>query len=272
MAWLKGLAGTLIATLLTTVLLAAFQRPITDFFTPDRLVATIEAGPWYPVIIDELKYSKKDGSTFLKSVSEQESPFARMTIKNGGFKKVTGIKIKFISQLSRTNVIIPGKDIFKSDIREDADTVELSDLNPGESHTIYLIDYKNFGKPYWMDDVRTFSSEGAWRMNLYAPESIEDKEQGSAFYRFIDEWIPIIFVTSLIGLVAISLIGWTVSWIYVRDILSNEKFYLIEKDNFLKSPKKFVPNIAENGEYVADFLRERRKSGRIDLHDEKPSG
>ncbi len=263
MKWLKGVAATLVVTLLTTLLVAALQRPISDAFAPGRLSATVEIGPWFPLSGEEdpVQAALKSGITpgAMASLTSEDYPVARVTLENHGSKDVKKIQLR-VAGITDPYIAIPKQGSIPYQFLGRTEAIKIPDMAPGERIVFYMWSTTGFGWPFYLKEWKTYSSEGAWRMEMKSSKTIEEEVQFSSLERFLVNWLDTIMFLLVVALLLVSVTGLVIQYVYSRDLLSDGRFYEAERLRYTADPGTFKIQLSGLGDFVSHFARERRRA------------
>jgi hypothetical protein len=232
------LAGV-VAAIVGALIAMMFQAQIVRYFSPDRLVADVYAGPWEPIpklVTDDnadvdfsglKQYATKD----VAKLSNLNS--AKIIISNPGAKVVQNIRISTgefppsriaVSKGGAiTNVVANGNDL------------SLGQLAPGESVQL------NFWSPvdlssYYFSDWKTFSSEGPMVMHLH---TYQDSFLNNDTEDLVGTIIGWVFGIGVAAFSILLIILAAIQNVYINQLMTDEDWYLSERGRHDSAPKKF---------------------------------
>lgn len=244
---LKTVITSVVATVSAAVLLATFQEPIVDYVRGTHLLATVEAGPWYPLPYqsgaDPAKGLEKTGIssyTVETLTSGQDLPFARVTVLNRGRETISGIRFRFPEKYQRPLVLFPEAEDQKFSFAKEPREVQLDDMLPGEERTFYLWRNLGFDYPNYLRDMQSFSSDGPARVKLLLPEDAGALAQADGtIERFFGIWGGLIVVSVLLLFVLILAFVVHLNEKFWKRLLSDETFYLDERIKYEADPARY---------------------------------
>lgn len=253
--WFGSVVATLVLLVLTSAVATGLKGPIDDYFSGNRLTATVQLSPWIEKptgAAPAAKASDSSASAMLKKIQEDmraelqrsSSPddygVVRVTVANESSKTVTKANFRLEDTYTADEGILQDA---KGAIKRLGRTnrVTLPDLDPGDRITVYLW-RENFSSllfPMWF---KTYSSEGAFRVRYLWPES-QDRTFETGLGKFLNDWASLVLIGSGVLLLALLGIYVAVSEAYYKALLKSELFYQTEKQKYDANPKKFSPDL-----------------------------
>lgn len=253
--WLSNIITTLVVLAMTSLVGALLKGPIDDLSSRNRLKAQVQLAPWInkpekpsqtsksddnpktdKEILDNLL---KDLSNIPYTVSSSDSfGVARTNIENDGSKVVTDINLRLDSPYGKEESVL----IYNGKMENlgEVDRISIPDMKPGDRVTIYM--WGNFSSLILPDSIKTYSSEGSFRISYDWPQT-QEFEYKSKISIFIDEWAESLGGFSIILLTVILGIYVGVFSDYVKNLFKSQASYESERERFLSDPKSFSPNI-----------------------------
>lgn len=246
---MKAIWGFILATLAAAIgglITIAFQDSIAGLFNNDRLIARIEAAPWFPMPLtkgDTDAYWEKLGLGPYEIHRLKEGDnlhFAKISVRNPGSKVVDQIKILVGAHPPQHVVLFEEGE--KPERFAEPSAIPLKPLAPGSGATIYVWAIYDMESMFYFRNWETYSSEGS--MVLKYLVKAEKGEENFVYY-FLDNWMPYIVFMMFVALAGLCLFGIVYYFSYIQQIFEDENRYLEEKIRYDLDPKKFTPKLKE---------------------------
>jgi hypothetical protein len=240
--WISSVITALVVLAATSFAGALLKGPIDEIANRDRLKANIQLSPWtekpdFAQIEKNEEGNKKNNFPEIPSYRSLFS-LATVNIENNGSKIVDKISIRIDDEEDLEGVIFTSSG--QRIVINDTDKLNIPDMKPGDRASVYL--WGTFSSHTFMDEFRTFSSEGSFSKTIDWPSS-QEYIYDSWISKFLDQYAWTIFVGVLFVLVAVLGILAASYLEYVKLILVHGKAYQAESKRFWEDPKKFTPDI-----------------------------
>ncbi len=262
MRTLKGLLSAVGVVLLTLVVTAMFQSPLTEMFSAERLEARVILAPWvdrnsiepsaarrsasltpegkaYQEALDDLNTSLATMSG--ASIDNIEFGVARFDVQNRSRNIVDNISLRFTNSTKAEEVQIFDGGVKKVSFK-DTSNIKLPDMKPGDNITVFVWAKYGFSEYLFPENLETFSSAGPIQLSIRWPR-VERRTAATRFDWFMQDWSEwVIGCVAFIFLLLLSAVA-VVNDHYAKAMLHDGDFYLDEKTRFDLNIKEFKPDL-----------------------------